>query len=194
MKRLWFAAAMILLSGCSQLSPRPDTPDRFNPKSALALQNWSAEGRLGVRMSQESHSANLDWQQQGDQYRIALTGPLGQGGLRIEGDSRSVSLRQAGEDSIHRAATPEALMQQLLGWHLPLSHARYWIRGLPDPGTPSTTLDAPATGFIQAGWTIEYLRFAPVAGQLLPEKLRLQHKDLRLTVIINDWETKTGQD
>jgi len=194
MKRLLLAALITLVAGCSQLAQTPATADRFDPKAAAALQNWSAEGRLGIRMQRESHSANLDWQQQGDEYRIALTGPLGQGGLRIEGDSRYVSLRQAGEEKIHRAATPEALMQQLLGWHLPLSHARYWIRGLADPGAVSTPLNAPAVGFVQAGWTVEYLRFAPAAGQLLPEKLRLQHKDLRLTVIINDWEAKAGQD
>lgn len=189
MKRLLALTLSLALAGCSQFARQPAPPQGFNPASAAQLHTWQAEGRIGIRMANESHSANLDWWQQQDEYRIALTGPLGQGGLRIEGDNTGVSLRQSGDDQVYRASSPEALMQKLLGWHLPLSQARFWIRGLADPRSPSTPLADPAIGFTQAGWRVEYMRFSTQAGQTLPEKLRLQHEDLRLTVILSRWET-----
>ncbi len=189
MKYLILLFLLASLAGCSQLARQPAQTTGFDPAAAAALENWDVEGRIGIRMADESHSANLAWQQQQDQYLIALTGPLGQGGLRIEGNKSGVSLRQSGDEHVYTAETPEALMHQLLGWHLPLSQARYWIRGLPDPQTPSSPLAAPAIGFTQSGWQVEYLRFTQQAGQTLPEKLRLLHEDLRLTLILSDWGT-----
>lgn len=176
-----------LLGGCSQLAQPPAPPLVLDPQQVQQLQHWSAEGRIGIRWPEDSQSANLDWEQERDNYRIRVSGPLGQGGFRILGTTREVSLQRAGDDQIHRADTAEELMQQLLGWHLPLTQAQYWIRGIPAPDTPALPLGAGGNGFSQSGWRIEYPRLAPAIGMVLPEKLRLSRDDLRITVIINEW-------
>lgn len=189
MMRKWLIVlAFGLLSGCSQLAQPPVVPLSIDPQAAAQLEHWSAEGRIGIRWSDDSQSANLNWEQEQEHYRIRLSGPLGQGGLRITGSDQGVSLQQSGEDEIHRAATPEALMQQLLGWNLPLTQARFWIRGIPAPDTRSLPLDDGSRGFTQAGWRIEYPRLMPALGTVLPEKLRLTRDDLRITLIINEWQ------
>ncbi len=180
-----------LLGGCSQLAQQPVAPLAIDPQQVLQLQQWSAEGRIGIRWPEDSQSANLDWEQALDRYRIRLSGPLGQGGFRILGNAQEVSLQRAGDDQIHRARTPEALMQQLLGWHLPLTQAQYWIRGIPAPGSEVLPLSPLDNGFIQSGWRIEYPRLTRAAGMVLPEKLRLTRDGLRITVIINEW-TRQG--
>lgn len=186
--RYFWTLTLLLLSGCSQLAKQPTAPLVFDPQQALALQQWTAQGRIGIRWSDDSQSANLNWIQDLDAYRIRLSGPLGQGGLKIEGNAQDVSLQRSGDDKIHRAATPEALMQQLLGWYLPLAQARYWIRGLPAPGNHVEPLsDSSSTGFSQSGWRIEYPRLTRAAGRVLPEKLRLSRENLRITVIITEW-------
>ncbi len=176
-----------LLAGCSQLAQQPTTLLAIDPQQVQQLQQWSAEGRIGIRWPEDNQSANLDWEQTLDHYRIRLSGPLGQGGLRILGSPDEVSLQRAGDDQIHRARTPEALMQQLLGWHLPLTQAQYWIRGIPAPGSEVLPLNSLDNGFIQSGWRIEYPRLTRAAGMVLPEKLRLTRDSLRITVIINEW-------
>ncbi|GAA0695124.1 lipoprotein insertase outer membrane protein LolB [Marinobacterium maritimum] len=176
-----------LLGGCSQLTQQPVAPLMIDPQQVQQLQQWSAEGRIGIRWPEDSQSANLDWEQALDRYRIQLSGPLGQGGLKILGSAHEVSLQRSGDDQVHRAATPEALMQQLLGWHLPLTQAQYWIRGIPAPSSEALPLHEPSNGFIQSGWRVEYPRLTYAAGMVLPEKLRLTRDDLRITVIINEW-------
>ncbi len=182
-----------LLGGCSQLTEKPFTPLTIDPQQVQQLQQWSAEGRIGIRWPEDSQSANLDWEQELDHYRIRVSGPLGQGGFRITGSEQDVSLQQAGDDQIHRARTPEALMQQLLGWHLPLTQAQYWIRGIPAPSSAVLPLDNDGQGFVQSGWRIEYPRLTRAAGMVLPEKLRLSRDDLRITVIINTWARHDGR-
>lgn len=187
MRVLWPLLLMLFLHGCSQLQPRePLAP--ADPARVLQLEHWSLEGRIGIRHDGDSNSASLSWLNRPDSYEISLRGPLGQGGLRIHGNSQEVSLQQAGSDQIHRAATPEALMQQLLGWHLPLIQARYWVRGLPDPNYPWQPL-ASGTGFSQLDWEISYDRFSRSDTLVLPEKIRLTRPDLRITLIINHWNT-----
>lgn len=177
-----------LLGGCSQMAQQPLPPLSIDPQQVQQLQQWSAEGRIGIRWSEDSQSANLDWQQKEDRYQIRVSGPLGQGGIRIEGNEQMVSLQRSGDDQLYLADSPEALMQQLLGWQLPLSQAQYWIRGIPAPGSEVESLSDGQFGFIQSGWQIEYPRLTHAAGIVLPEKLRMTRDDLRITVIINTWE------
>ncbi|PSL11813.1 outer membrane lipoprotein LolB [Marinobacterium halophilum] len=182
---------LTLLSGCSTLKQPPTAPLVIDPEQAMNLQQWSAQGRIGIRWADDSQSANLNWQQDQDRYRIRISGPLGQGGMSIDGNAQEVSLQRAGEPEIHRARTPEALMQQLLGWHLPLTQAQFWIRGIPAPSGAPHRYATTGSGFTQSGWRIEYPRLTQAVGRVLPEKLRLSREDMKITVIINEWEPGT---
>lgn len=189
MRKLCLLLTLSLLAGCSQLAQPPLPPLAFDPQQALALQQWSAQGRIGIRWPGDNQSARLQWDQQADAYRIRLSGPLGQGGLLIEGGEQAVTLRRSGDDTLYRADSPEALMQQLLGWHLPLSEAGYWLRGIPAPGSPARPLREGSPGFIQSGWRIEYPRLMRAGARVLPQKLQLSRKELQITVIFNHWQT-----
>jgi len=112
-RALWPLLLILFLHGCSQLQPREPIAS-VDPAQVLQLEHWSLEGRIGIRYAGDSNSAGLSWENRANAYEISLRGPLGQGGLRIEGDDQSVSLQRSGSDEIHRAATPEALMRQLL--------------------------------------------------------------------------------
>ncbi len=181
------------LAGCSSFKSQPAVPEAGSwedyQRRVLALNDWALDGKIGIRTAAESHSARLQWQQQPSDYRIMISGPLGQGGARIEGSDEGVVIDVAGEGR-YAAQSPEELLQQLLGWSFPVSEARYWVRGLPAPGLPYTPSfrENRLETLEQGGWMIHYSGYSQDAGPGLPERITLQRADLTIRLIIKDWE------
>lgn len=192
MRAILLTLLLSVLAGCSTFKPEPqtfgsDSWDEYQ-RQALALQNWMLESKVGIRTPNDSQSARLQWQQQTQDYRIAISGPLGQGGALIEGNDSGVSIDIAGEGR-HTSDSPEALLQSLLGWSFPVKQATYWIRGLPAPGLPyaPTFSENRLETLEQGGWLIHYSAYSGNNGYVLPQRVKLQRADLTITVIIKEW-------
>ncbi len=196
-RRLWPPLLLsLILGGCSVVQQPPELPPTLSwtqhQHRLIQLEHWQLQGKIGILNAGDGLSANLYWQQQARDYTINLSGPLGQSGTLIRGTPRGVELEIAGEGS-YQAATPEALLQERLGWQLPISQINWWIRGLPAPDTPYrhsleenrlATLD-------QNGWHVQYMRYQHF-GILLPTKIRLQRGDLQITFIVKEWLLPNG--
>ncbi|MBR9884114.1 MAG: outer membrane lipoprotein LolB [Oceanospirillales bacterium] len=177
--------AALLLSACSTLPPPSQAPEG-SLRGSLG-DDWQFEGKAGIRQGEHANSANVDWEQQGDHFDIRLSGPLGQGGMQIVGDDTGVTMQVSGEPEPYQADTPEAVMQQALGWHLPVSQARYWVQGRPDPNIPYQLL-SDTEGFEQSGWRIEIQRMTPINENLvLPGRLEFRYSDLSIRLVIRNW-------
>jgi outer membrane lipoprotein LolB len=177
---------LLLLSACSTLPPPAPPGDMTITGSAG--DEWQLSGRVAIRQGQRADSASIDWAQLREHYRIELSGPFGQGGARIDGNAANVTLQIAGDDRRYHGDTPEAVMQQALGWYLPVSQAFYWVQGRPDPSYPHRPL-AEAIGFHQLGWQIEVRRVVQLRPDLvLPALLELRYGDLRLRLLIRQWQ------
>lgn len=152
--------------------------------------SWSLIGKVGLRSPQDSTSANLDWRQTPWHYRLLVTGPVGVGRSTLEGRDGRVSLTSS--EGRFEADSPEALMEQQLGWSLPVSSLTDWVRGLPAPDLPhqstEDSLGFPAT-LSQAGWEIDYRSWHKVDNLWLPNRLIMTYGDLRVTLVINQWQT-----
>jgi outer membrane lipoprotein LolB len=176
-----------------------DDPERVwaEHQARLAtIVQWSAVGKLGIQSSQDSWSAGLSWHQDGDSYRLRLSGPLGQGLMELRGSPDAVELRTS-DDEVYRARTAEDLMQTHAGWQVPLSGLRYWILGRPDPETEIVGFDLDAGGRLaelrQLGWHIRYERYAEFDGIVLPTRLTLENSRLRTKLVIRSWQTAPGK-
>lgn len=187
-------SVILLLSGCAGVTPYQETGDAERSweeqyTALLAADSWQLKGKIGIRTARENNNATLFWAQLQQHYQIELTGPLGQGGARIEGDDNGITIDVAGEEPLW-AATPELLMEQTLGWQFPVRDLPYWIRGIPAPGHPfELSMDQQhLQKLIQNNWEINYLRFTNRNGYLLPEKLTISRNDLRLTIIAKEWQ------
>lgn len=186
MNRLWLLPLILLLNACSILTP--SQPADHLQMTGSAGDQWQLSGRVAIRQEQRADSASIDWQQNHADYLIELSGPLGQGGARIEGTPGAVTLQLSGDDTLYRGTTPEAVMQQALGWYLPVSQAHYWIQGRPDPAYPATPL-SDGVGFSQLGWQIELRRTTSAAPDLvLPELIEFRYGTLRLRLLIHQWQ------
>ncbi|UTW11477.1 lipoprotein insertase outer membrane protein LolB [Marinobacterium rhizophilum] len=191
MRALLLTLLLTLLAGCSTFRADPAPPsgswDEYQLR-ALALQNWTLDSKVGIRTADDSQSARMQWQQQTPDYRISISGPLGQGGALIEGNDQGVSIDIAGEGR-YASDSPEALLQSLLGWSFPVEQVRFWIRGLPAPGLPfaPTFSENRLQTLEQGGWLIHYSAYSKDLGQVLPQRITLKRADLTITVIIKEW-------
>ncbi|MFT6914079.1 MAG: outer membrane lipoprotein LolB [Motiliproteus sp.] len=190
-------AALLCLSlfGCSSRPqlPQPEQSWEQHQRQLLPLTQWQVLGKIRIQSADDDSSANLNWWQRQDHYRIYIAGPLGQGAVNIEGsESDGITLDISGEGR-YQADSPERLLYQQLGWEVPISQMPYWIKGLPAPqGDYSTRLDTlnRAQQLQQSGWTIDYLDYHNDLRPQLPRKIRLQRGDsLRLTLILKQWQT-----
>jgi outer membrane lipoprotein LolB len=160
-------------------------------QSTLAqMTNWRIQALVGVVLNQQAESANVIWQQYSDEhYSIEFYGALGLGATYLKGQPGSVTLTDH-EGKTYHANNPEQLMQQALGWSLPLDGLVYWIRGLPVPNVPyQSTLNPYGTlaTLSQQGWTIQYLNEQRLGNRILPSKIKLKNEGLSVTIVIHTW-------
>lgn len=156
----------------------------------MSIDHWQVQGKMGLRIPNNSGSMYFNWKQEGDTWAIHLSGPLGQGATWIKGNGQTVSL-QAGDKLPIYADSAEQLMQRSLGWSLPIRSLHYWIRGFPDPATAFDSIekdqDNNLSRLSQSGWNIVYSRYQEKDGWTLPQKIIATNDDIRATIIIKNW-------
>jgi len=154
------------------------------------VDHFTLSGRLAASNGSQGVSAGLQWQQQGTDAQLSLTGPLGIGGARVQLTDGQVSII-TGDGRRLAGAAAGAQLAALLGFDPPLRSLRYWVLGVSDPlmsAAPSLDTRQRLTQLRQDGWRIDYDEYLPVAGQWLPRRLTLSHDDLRLKLVINAWQ------
>jgi outer membrane lipoprotein LolB len=175
---------ILLLTGCAaapvavQRPLQADAPFAFN-------------GRIAVRQGELRDSAGMRWVHSAAADEILLLAPLGQTMARIRRDDGEATLEASGKH--YAAQDMEALMQQVLGWQLPLSGLRYWVTALPSPDGESH-IERDASGQVsllrQQGWEISYTRYAAESGDALPLRLKLQREGMEVLLLIDEWEAQ----
>jgi len=189
-----FTAA--LLSSCSapmaSKTPLNTQQTWAQRKAALStIQNWTVRGAIAVKTQQQAGSASAYWQQKGNTFAINLFGPLGFGNVKIYGRPGSITLINDKGKTFH-ATSASVLLAQQTGWNLPLQDLRFWIRGLPAPGTPVSAIRFDqyhhVTQMRQQAWSIQYTHYTAVGYIDLPSKIILSHPYSRIIVVISQWQ------
>ncbi len=194
--RVLVAALALVIAGCATTPKPPAVGDpelAWQARQALlsAQQDWRFRGRIAIRHGEEGWQAGLNWRQRQRRFDIQVLDPLGRKVAQLDGDGGRVTLITA-EGGRARAEDPERLMRRVLGWSLPVSGLRYWVLGVPDPEGPPPRLELDGAGRLsrltQDGWAVEYRRYEPHGGVDLPAKLVLSRADLRVRLVVKDWE------
>lgn len=190
--------AVTALAGCAQPALRPAIPSPTphdlhvaHVDAISALRSWRLAGRLAVQAEVKGFSADLDWRETTTGFDLRVAAPLNRGTFALSGNTRAVSLVTP-KGETYTAADAETLMRQHLGWALPLTGVRYWVRGLPDPALAVSAEHLDSAGrwrdFVQDGWQISVLEYRVAAGLDLPSRLSLSHDKLRVRMAIKRWE------
>ena len=148
--------------------------------------SWQLAGRAAVAVGTQGWQASLDWRQRGAAAEVHLAGPLGVGALVLEETPAGLSLNGAPPSDAVLAQ-----LQERLGFELPLDNLRYWLLGVPDPGSAfdlTRNEQDRAARLTQAGWTVTYDKYMTVSGDWLPARLVLIRDTVRVRVAVDHWD------
>ncbi len=184
----------LLTTACAttpSLTPAQAQQRALTAQKLEALQHWRLNASIAAHGEEGAWDARVLWQQAGNQYRIDLYGPLGQGAIHLAGDPSGVTLDTA-EGKRYQAHDPDNLLRNNTGLILPLKQLYYWIRGLPAPDTQVSAAEYNAQIDLQTltqnGWHISYVKYMEQDGLRLPKKLNLQNDDYYARIVISNWQ------
>jgi len=190
--RRWLAtlACAAALAGCAVTRPQVRPPSALAPWDQRVAElarasDWQLDGRAAAALGRQGWQASLDWRQRGRESELHLAGPFGVGAMAITVSPAGLSLNGAPPSDAVRAQ-----LQTRLGFELPLDHLRFWLLGIPSPGSPfDLTRNAQdrAQHLAQAGWNIEYDKYLPEAGDELPARVVLSRDDVRVRIVVDRW-------
>ncbi|OAJ60256.1 lipoprotein localization factor LolB [Paraburkholderia ginsengiterrae] len=168
------AAAVVALAGCA--SVKPQGPSTSNAATAVTAQTSRAyQGRFSIQYNdqngqQRNAYGNFTWQETGDTVTLQLRNPLGQTLAVVTSSPATATLELPNRQPL-TADNVSTLMQNALGFTLPVEGLRYWLQPSPAPTSRAKTVNDPQQPsrlkqITQDGWTIDYLAYAeaPATG------------------------------
>lgn len=198
-------SAICLLTACttpqrttiepsSQTTPPKTETQEMTHHSKIALASsitsWQLSGAMAAKNAKKGWTASLDWKQQGpNRYQIRLFGPLGGGTVIIEKHGNVITY-QDGPKTI-TSTNADELLAKKTGVRLPVKNLYYWIRGLPAPGSVTSSnydTEKRLISLNQAGYNINYTAYTSIKSINLPSKIRLEGHGVMLKLVIKHWE------
>ncbi|MCX7122478.1 MAG: lipoprotein insertase outer membrane protein LolB [Gammaproteobacteria bacterium] len=174
MKKLFMIMIFFILSGCISV------PQKSTSTGAIELQ-----GLFAIVTPKSNQSGHFIWEQAGSaDFSLELYGPLGLGATTLIQQNGLVTL-ETDQGKKYTATSPEALLQNTLGWSMPIHGMLYWLLGIPVPTVPfSAQYNAvkQISDLTQSGWQIHY---QGGVGAIYPERIVMQRQSIRLIVLIS---------
>lgn len=183
---------MLLISSCATQRGvgLPDLSDWDTRTRVLAdMDDWEFKGRIGVSAGSEGFNGKLRYLQDDEAFRATVSGPLGFGTVRIEGDGRQVTVTDK-DGAVWILSDPEIDLQVMYGWMIPVTSLRYWALGIPDPAGLAFTEfndDGLLESLDQGNWQVGITRYRDAGGQAMPRQLSAVSGDNKVRLVIDDW-------
>ncbi|MFC6166597.1 lipoprotein insertase outer membrane protein LolB [Acinetobacter terrestris] len=180
------ATSTLVLTGCQRYT-QPQAPSISQVPAAA--NNFSLQGKIGVKTPGQSGSAFFTWVQQQDEFDIELSGILGVGKTQISGTPGQVTLNSA-KTGLIQAATPEELLQRATGWQAPITHLVDWVQAKPATTQAKISKDGQnrPIQFVEDGWTVDlsYNDQAQLPNKLILKQTFESGQENRITMVIQN--------
>lgn len=186
--RCWYVLTLALLVAACVTQPQRISGNS-SAHNAGELRDWSASGKIGVSGVEQSGSGSFTWQQQTEQSKLSVRGPVGTGAMQITLDGAHLSM-QSSDGAQYDAEQVLAELQTRLGVAVPVNQLRYWLLGVAGPGAHQW-LDANNSVLEQDGWHIVYGEWLQRGALRVPAKLTLTREQLRIVMVVQNWRLDT---
>ncbi|WP_122901618.1 lipoprotein insertase outer membrane protein LolB [Acinetobacter sp. B51(2017)] len=178
-------AASLALTACQpfsqpQLKPTPQLQDS---------QNFSLQGKIGVRTPQQSGSAFYTWVQQHNQFEIELSGILGIGKTQISGQKHGPVSLNSNQTGLISASSPEELLKRATGWDAPITYLMDWIQAKPATQNAQISRDDQQRirQISEVGWVVDLsYNQSQLPNRLILKQALENGQENRITMLIQD--------
>ena len=161
-----------------------------------AIGEWGLVGKISLDDGDNGGSGRLQWSVEPGHSELDFHGAMGRGAWHLQIGQDGVLLKMA-DGTEQTAEDVNDLIQDRMGWPIPLDALQWWVRGLVAPGVSENETYGPGgllTGFQQFNWDVEFKRYALVDGVELPVRLNATNKNYRVKLAIRRWRMDVNHD
>lgn len=192
---------MLIPAACSVPLTQPDAELRSGllswdqRQSRLRnIHTWAVDGRIAMQTADDAWSASMKWQQNNADYDLKLYGPLGRNLMSVIGGDDYVILTTNDGETFSESSASSLIYRQT-GWQVPVEYLRYWARAMAVPDIPANHRHDNLGRLLQlnqSGWEITYQGYEAVGELEMPRKIRLEHKQFSVKLIMRDWQLENA--
>ena len=200
-KYYWLFLFVLTLNACTGVSVKgPDPVDEAAVEDRIAKLNattqWSLSGKISLDDGDRGGSGRLKWDVKRDQSELDFHGAMGRGAWHLQFGPQGALLKMSGGTE-QAAANVSELIQEYMGWPVPLDALQWWVRGLAAPGQIEDKQHGPEgllSSLQQFGWSVDFTRYNAVGGIDLPVRLNATRDDYRVKLAISRWHMDVNHD
>lgn len=171
--------SVISLVGCASFyDENVQNPDAYHAPQKLD-ESYNISGRFSIITSKKDYYGNFNWLHESSSDQLYLMSPLGNAVAKISVESNISTLETS--NGKYSGDDLDSLLEQQLGFTLPINYLHYWVQGVPLPQYAIS--HQLKSGFSQLQWNIEYLRWVDINH---PQIVQVSNPDLRIKLLI-DW-------
>ena len=198
-KCYWLFLFVLTLNACTGVSVKEPVPvneavvqDRISKLKAIT--RWNLSGKISLDDGDRGGSGKLKWDVKRDQSELDFHGAMGRGAWHLQIGPQGALLKMA-DGTEQAAASVSELIQEHLGWPVPLDALQWWVRGLAAPGQIEDKQYGPEgllSSLKQFGWSVDFTRYDSVGGMDLPVRLNATRDSYRVKLAISRWHMEVN--
>ena len=193
---------ILLLTACSTLPRKQDTTVWSDPlwqkqyTTLKTIKGFTTQGRIGITQPDDSFSSSIKWQQQArDTLTIRMYGTLGTTYVLLNMTPQLTTLK-TGDEQYFESQSAAQLLNDVLGWDLPIQYLQDWVLGLPT-GIHLNDLKINLDGTLQElhyqNYQVLYQKYRSynVSNERvisLPQKIKIIQGDNTIILSLRNWE------
>lgn len=157
------------------------------------LKKWSIQGKIAFNDGNSAINASITWDNNNDKYKIRIYGPFGSNSVIINKESSNLYTLKSSDGEVLRAHSAESLMNEKLGWYVPVHGLTRWIKGIPGNYSQYKFELNDRNQIVllhQDQWKIDYDNYKEVEHLFLPTRLKFENKNVKIKFVIKKWKIK----
>jgi len=191
----WLFFVLLVLNACTGVAVKETGTGnkaayQDRATKIAAISEWGFVGRISLDDGDRGGSGRLQWEVRPGNSELDFHGAMGRGAWHLRISPEGAVLKEA-NGAEQTAAGVNALIQDRIGWPIPVDALQWWVRGLAAPGAVEDQ-KFDSQGLLislgQFGWSVDYDRYDSVDGAVLPARLNARRDNYRVKLAIRRWQ------